>query len=512
MADFTADMKAGYGFDDRAVGIGRPYVDPASPETGVEVRVPIAMLNRHGLIAGATGTGKTKTLQLLAEQLAAAGTPVFAADMKGDLSGIGAPADPDDRIDARVRDLGCDWAPAAAAVELFSLTGADGVPLRATVASFGPTLLAKVLGLNETQEAALWLVFRFCDEKGLPLVELEDLRAVLAYLTGPGKPELARLGGVSTATAGVLLRKLTVLEGEGAGDLFGEPELDVRDLLRTAPGGRGVVSVLGLADVADRPALFSTFLMWVLAELHEALPEAGDLPQPKLVFFLDEAHLLFDDATEGFLDAVEQTVRLIRSKGVGVVFITQLPTDLPDDVLAQLGNRIQHAVRAFTAKDARALRSVAETYPETEHYDLRETLQSLGVGEALVTVLDPRGVPTPVAATRLYPPASRMAPLTPEERTAIVAASPLRDRYADAFDRESAYEMLAARAAGDAARVEEVRTAAKKRPPRPRDEPPAPRDDAGLTGQVADLLRSPTAQKVGREVARGLFGMLRKRL
>jgi DNA helicase HerA-like ATPase len=509
MADFRADMEAGYGFDAPSVGLGRPFVDPAAPQTAVEVRVPIAMLNRHGLIAGATGTGKTKTLQLLAEGLAAAGTPVFAADMKGDLSGIGAPADPDERIDARVRELDAAWTPGAAPIELFSLTGQEGVPLRATVASFGPTLLAKVLGLNETQEAGLWLVFRFCDENGLPLVDLEDLRAVLAWLSGPGKAELANLGGLSKATVGVLLlRKITVLEGEGAAELFGEPELDVRDLLRTAPDGRGIVSVLGLADVADRPALFSTFLIWVLAELHEALPEAGDLPQPKLVFFLDEAHLLFDDATKGFLDAVEQTVRLIRSKGIGVVFITQLPTDLPDDVLAQLGNRVQHAVRAFTAKDARALRSVAETYPETEHYALKEVLQSLGVGEAVVTVLDPRGVPTPVAATRLYPPASRMAPLTPEERAAIVAASPLRARYADRIDRDSAHEMLAARVAGDAARVEEVRTTARRAPRRPQ---PAP-DDEGLAGQVDDLLRSRVAQQVGRDVVRGLFGMLRKRL
>jgi len=476
--------------------------------TDVEVRVPVALMNRHGLIAGATGTGKTKTLQLLAERLSAAGSPVFAADMKGDLSGIGAPGEASERVTARVKDLACDWQPAGAPVELLSLSGQGGVPLRATVASFGPTLLSKVLSLNDTQESSLWLVFRFCDDKGLPLVELEDLRAALAYLAGPGKAELADLGGLSKATVGVLLRKITELEASGADGLFGEPELDVHDLLRTAPDGRGIVSVLELADVADRPALFSTFLMWVLAELHEALPEIGDTDRPTIAFFLDEAHLLFQDATKGFRQEVEQTVRLIRSKGVGVYFITQLPTDLPDDILAQLGNRVQHAVRAFTAKDAKALKSVAETYPETEHYELTETLQSLGVGEALVTVLDPRGVPTPVAATRLYPPASRMAPLTPEEAAAIIAASPLHPKYAERVDRESAQEMLAARAAGDAEQVETVRQKARKAPPAEERR----QDDDSLAGQVGDLLSSRAAQQVGKEVVRGLFGMLRKRL
>jgi DNA helicase HerA-like ATPase len=506
--DFGADMAAGYGFEAASIGLGRPFVDPAAPQTDVEVRVPVALLNRHGLIAGATGTGKTKTLQLLAEGVSAAGTPVFAADMKGDLSGIGAPGEASEKVTARAGELACDWRPAAAPVELFSLSGQGGVPLRATVASFGPTLLSKVLTLNDTQESSLWLVFRFCDEKGLPLVELEDLRAALAYLAGPGKKELEGLGGLSKATVGVLLRKITELEASGADELFGEPELDVRDLLRTAPDGRGVVSVLELADVADRPTLFSTFLMWVLAELHEALPEVGDTDRPAIVFFLDEAHLLFEDATKGFLQAVEQTVRLIRSKGVGVFFITQLANDLPDDVLAQLGNRVQHAVRAFTARDAKALRSVVETYPQTEHYELTETLQSLGVGEAVVTVLDPRGVPTPVAATRLYPPASRMAPLTPEEVAAIVGASPLRGRYAERVDRESAQEMLAARAAGDGQQVETVRRRARTAPP-PEERR---RDDDSLAGQVGDLLRSDAAQKVGKEVVRGLFGMLRKRL
>ncbi len=393
-------------------------------------------------------------------------------------------------------------------MELLSLTGADGVAIRATVTEFGPTLLAKVLSLNETQESSLGLIFRFCDEKALPLIDLEDLRAALAYLTGPGKADLRTLGGISASTAGVLLRKVSQLEAEGGDVFFGEPAFEVGDLLRVAPDGRGIVSVLNLVDVARQPALFSTFLMWVLAELFERLPEVGDPDKPTLVFFFDEAHLLFDGASKSFLDSVAQTVRLIRSKGVGVFFITQLPTDVPDEVLAQLGHRVQHAVRAFTPKDARALKSAVETFPVTEHYELAETLQSLGVGEAAVTVLDPRGVPTPVAATRLYPPRSRMTPLSPEERAATIAASPLRPRYAERLDRESAAELLEARISGDVAKAEEVRERPRPAPAPRRREPKPPET---LADQVQDVLGSSMARQVTREVVRGIFGMLRRR-
>ncbi len=502
---FHEDMAAGYGFDGATVRLGRPFVDPAAPDTAVEVGIPLRFLNRHGLIAGATGTGKTRTLQLIAEQVAAAGAPVFAADMKGDLAGIGAAGTSDERLAERAAQLDYAWAGVAAPVELLALSGDDGVPLRTTVTEFGPVLLSKVLELNETQESSLGLIFRFCDENALPLLDLEDLRAALAYLTGPGKAELKALGGISSATAGVLLRKVSQLEAEGGDVFFGEPAFDVGDLLRTAPDGRGIVSVLALADVARKPALFSTFLMWVLAELFERLPEVGDPDTPTLVFFFDEAHLLFDGASKAFLDQVTQTVRLIRSKGVGVFFITQLPTDVPDEVLSQLGHRVQHAVRAFTPRDARALKSAVETFPTTAHYELAETLQSLGVGEAAVTVLDPRGVPTPVAATRLYPPASRMTPLTPQERAAIIAASPLGPRYAERLDRESAAELLEARAAGDAARAEEVRTRPRAEPP-PRREPPS---DDSLAEQVGSVLNSSVGRQVTREVVRGIFGMLR---
>jgi DNA helicase HerA-like ATPase len=434
--------------------------------------------------------------------------------MKGDLAGIGAAGAADGRLTGRATDLAYEWAPAACPVELLSLTGQDGVPVRATVTEFGPTLFAKVLELNETQEESLGLVFRHCDQKGLALIDLEDLRAALGWLTGDGKAELKAIGGISSATAGVLLRKVSQLEADGGDVFFGEPAFSVPDLLRTAPDGRGVVSVLNLVDVARKPALFSTFLMWVLAELFESLPEVGDPDKPTLVFFFDEAHLLFDGASDAFLDSVAQTVRLIRSKGVGVFFITQLPTDLPDVVLAQLGHRVQHAVRAFTPRDNRALKAAAETFPTTAHYELAETLQSLGIGEAAVTALDPRGVPTPVAATRLFPPASRMTPLTTEERAAAIAASPVRPKYADRLDRESAAEMLAARIEATAAPAEAPPPPAPDPGPAPaprRRSAPRERPPETIADQVGDILGSGIGKQVTREIVRGVFGMLRRR-
>jgi len=503
MADFAAEVAEGYGFDGPAVELGRPFVDPAAPLTDVDVRIPLRLINRHGLIAGATGTGKTRTLQLIAEQICAAGCPVFAADMKGDLAGIAKPGEPDERITERATQLAHDWTPTGVPVEIVSLTGEDGVPLRASLTQFGPTLLSKVLSLNETQESSLSLVFRFCEEKELALIELEDLRAALAYLVGPGKDELKTLGGLSTATVGVLQRKVSQLEADGGDVFFGEPGLDVHDLIRTAPDGRGIATILSLSTVATKPALFSTFLMWVLAELFEELPEVGDPEKPTLAFFFDEAHLLFADASKTFLQAVTQTVRLIRSKGVGVFFITHLPTDVPDAVLSQLGHRVQHAVRAFTPRDARALKAAVETFPMTDHYpDLGETLQSLGVGEAVVTVLDPKGVPTPVAATRVYPPASRMDVLTDEERRSIIAASQLGPKYTQRVDRESAEEILSARLDGDIERIEE---ALRRSEPAPRRT--APKPDESLVDQVRGALDS----KVGRELVKGIFGMLRRR-
>jgi hypothetical protein len=491
-------LAAGYRADEPSLILGAA-LDGSQVHRDPMVGLPLSMANRHGLVAGATGTGKTRTLQLLTEQLSAHGVPVFAADMKGDLSGLAVPGEPTPRVSARASDIGWEWKAKGVPVEFVSLTGALGVQLRATVSSFGPLLLGKVLSLNETQTSVLAMVFKYADDNGLPLLDLHDLRAVLQFLgSDEGKPSLAQYGGMSAASVGVLLRKMVELETQGADRFFGEPEFDVKDMLQVTSDGRGVVTCLELPDVADKPKLFSTFMMWMLAELYHNLPEAGDLPKPKLAFFFDEAHLLFDEAPKAFLDQIEQVVRLIRSKGVGVYFVTQTPKDVPEDVLAQLGNRIQHALRAHTPDDEKALNATVRTFPKTSFYDLAETLTSLGIGEAVVTVLSTRGTPTPVVATRLIPPGSRMAPLTAEELQADVRESSLLAEYGKAIDRESAREMLAARMARTAP-AEEARETGHA---------PAPRRGKTLAQVAAGALSSSIARTVGREVVRGIFGLL----
>src|SRR3954462_15815444 len=442
--DFGAAIAQAYTFEGPALDLGRGIHEGAVVPEAV-VRVPLSMVNRHGLIAGATGTGKTKTLQLLAEQLSAAGVPVFAADVKGDVSGLAAPGDPQSPAGKRDAELGIDFKPESYPVEFLSLGGIGaGVPVRATVSDFGPQLLAKVLGANETQEQSLSLVFRFADEHGLPLLDLSDLRALLQHLdSDEGKAELEGLGGVSKQTVGVLLRALAQLEDGGGNEFFGEPPLPIEDLLRTAGDGRGLVSCLELPAVQDKPALFSTALMWLLAELFEELPEVGDLEKPKLVFFFDEAHLLFADATAAFVQSVVNTVRMIRSKGVGVFFVTQTPKDIPRDVLGQLGNRIQPALRAFTPDDAKALKATVSTYPKSDFYDLEELLTSMGNGEAAITILSESGVPTPVVHSKLPAPRSRMAPA--DDIDGLAKASPLWSKYGTRADAQSAREILASR-------------------------------------------------------------------
>jgi len=499
MSAFTEMLKQGFSGDEPGLTLGAA-LEGSQVHQQPKIRLPLAMANRHGLIAGATGTGKTKTLQLLTEQLSASGVPVFVADMKGDLSGLAMPGGPDERIRTRAQDTGWEWKPQAVPVEFVSLTGKLGVQLRATVSSFGPLLLGKVLALNDTQTSVLTLVFRYADENHLPLLDFEDLRALLQYLSSDeGKSALAQYGGMSAATVGVLLRKMVELEEQGAGQFFGEPEFDVKDLLKTTSQGKGIVTCLELPDVADKPRLFSTFMMWLLAELYHNLPEVGDLPQPKLVFFFDEAHLLFDDAPKAFLEQVQQVVRLVRSKGVGVFFVTQSPKDVPEDVLAQLSNRVQHALRAHTPDEEKALRAAVRTFPKTSFYDLAQTLTSLGIGEAVVTVLDGHGVPTPVVATRMIPPSSRMGPLTPDELQADIRQSDLLAEYGQAVDRESAREMLSARLA-------------RTGPAEPRASPagtskaePSGRSIADVAGEVVS---SSVGRTVVREVVRGLFGLL----
>jgi DNA double-strand break repair helicase HerA and related ATPase len=498
MSAFTDMLATGYASDEPALVLGAA-LDRSQVYLEPKIRLPLAMANRHGLVAGATGTGKTRTLELLTEQLSSQGVPVFVADMKGDLSGLAMPGEPSERVSGRAAGIGWEWKPKGVPVEFVSLTGELGVQLRATVSSFGPLLLGKVLSLNDTQTSVLTMVFKYADDNRLPLLDFTDLRAVLQFLgSEEGKAALAQYGGMSSASVGVLLRKMVELESQGAGRFFGEPEFDVKDMLRTTSDGRGIVTCLELPDVADKPRLFSTFMMWMLAELYHNLPEAGDLPKPKLVFFFDEAHLLFEDAPKAFLDQIELVVRLIRSKGVGVYFVTQTPKDVPEGVLAQLGNRIQHALRAHTPDDDKALKATVRTFPKTTFYDLEETLTSLGIGEAVVTVLNTRGSPTPVVATRLIPPASRMAPLTPEELQADIRQSDLLAEYGKVVDRESAREMLAARMA-------------KTVPPADKGEPQQPassRPGRTLAEKAGDVVSSTAGRTVIREVMRGLFGLL----
>jgi uncharacterized protein len=486
---FKDAITAGYALDEPSLIIGSAmHEGELFNET--RVAVAISMLNRHGLVAGATGTGKTKTLQLMAGQLSKAGIPVFVADIKGDLTGLAAPGGTTHpKLIERNESLAWTFEPSGHPVEFLSLTGALGSQVRATVSSFGPVLLGKVLDLNETQTSILALVFKYCDDHDLPLLDLADLETTLKFLASDdGKPILAEYGGMSPASVGVLLRSIVVLEQEGADVFFGEPEFDVDDLLRTTPDGQGIISILELSDVMDQPRLFSTFMLWMLAQLYESLPEAGDLPKPKLCFFFDEAHLLFDDASKALMEQIERTARLIRSKGVGIYFVTQVPGDVPASVLAQLGNRIQHALRAFTPEDADALRKAARTFPTTAFYDVEKTLTSLGTGEALVTVLSPDGVPTPLAATRLLAPDSLMAPVEEVVFRGHIAMSPLFAKYGTTVDRESAHEIITARivAAREAA-IAATQAAAVR---------------AGVDPTTATGMNSMTPAQIEREIKR----------
>ena len=469
---YTAQVRSGYSFSSPTLPVGT-YLDTLTggdpaPVPGLNVGIPLGLLNRHALVAGATGTGKTRTLQMLAEGLSGAGVPVFLADVKGDLTGLAEPGATSEKLAARLASTGQAWEGRSFPIELFTLGGGpqsgagaiSGTPIRTTVTEFGPVLLSRVLGLNDTQTSALQLVFHWADSQGLALLDLKDLRAVVDYLTNTdaGKEELKTIGGVSAATAGVILREIAALEAAGGEAFFGEPALDVRDLMRLSPDGRGVISALELADIQSQGTLFSTFLMWLLAELFETLPEVGDPDKPTMVFFFDEAHLLFSGASKAFLEAVVRTVRLIRSKGVGIVFITQSPTDVPDEVLAQLGSRVQHALRAHTPADAANLKKAVSTFPVSP-LELSQVLTSLGTGQAVVSVLDEKGRPAPVAPVVVDAPAAVMGPASEATVSQVLSSSPLKPKYADTVDNESAYELLAARVQADAQAAEEARAA-----------------------------------------------------
>jgi DNA helicase HerA-like ATPase len=401
--------------------------------------------NRHGLVTGATGTGKTVTLQVLAEGFSNAGVPVFAADIKGDLSGIAEAGEGKDPFVKRAREIGIEYAPDRFPVVFWDLFGEQGHPIRATATEMGPLLLARLLELNDVQEGILNIAFRVADENSWPVIDLKDLRALLNYCVENEKEIDAKYGNVAKDSIGAIQRQLLMLENQGASGFFGEPALDIRDFMKTDRDGRGIVNILAADKLMAKPRLYASFLLWMLSELFEELPEVGDLDKPKLVFFFDEAHLLFNDAPRPLLEAVEQVVRLIRSKGVGVYFVTQNPLDVPETVLAQLGNRVQHALRAFTPRDQKAVRAAAETFRQNPAFSTEKAITELGVGEALVSTLDAGGVPSMVERTLIAPPSGRVGPLTEAERKEILKASPLRGRYDASVDAESAYEMLAKR-------------------------------------------------------------------
>jgi DNA helicase HerA-like ATPase len=442
---FIQAIKDGYTFKGEAAVLGIGMLDGAAVP-GATVKLPLKTMNRHGLIAGATGTGKTKTLQVIAEALSDASVPVLLMDIKGDLSGIAAAGTENDKIKERMAVIGEAFKASAFPVELMSLSNEKGVKLRATVSEFGPILLSKILDLNDTQQGLVAMIFKYCDDHKLPLLDLKDFIKVLQFVSNEGKAEIEKeYGKIATTSTGTILRKVIELQQQGADVFFGEPSFEVDDLMRISDDGRGMINVLRVTDMQNRPKLFSTFMLQMLAELYATLPEAGDVDKPKLVMFIDEAHLVFQEATEALLQQIETVIKLIRSKGVGIFFCTQNPQDVPASVLSQLGMKIQHALRAFTAADRKTIKQAAENYPETAFYKTEELLTQLGIGEALVTMLNEKGIPTPLVHTMLMPPRSRMDVLTDGEIDGLVGKSKLAKKYAEVADSESAYEILNAK-------------------------------------------------------------------
>ncbi len=503
--EFLEDIKNGYTFKGESIILGCSKFEG---ETQAEsfIRIPLKMLNRHGLIAGATGTGKTKTLQIIAEQLSAKGVPTLMMDIKGDLSGIAVPSDGHPKIDERHEKIGLPFIADSSPVEFLTLSAEKGLRLRATISEFGPVLFSKILGLNDTQGGIIAVVFKYCDDYDLPLLDLKDVKKVLGYITGEGKTELQEMyGSISTSSVGTIMRKIIELEQQGAEIFFGERSFDVDDLCRVDENGKGMVSILRLTDIQDKPKLFSTFMLQILAEIYATFPEEGDMEQPKLAIFIDEAHLVFDEASEALLDQIETIIKLIRSKGIGIFFITQDPTDVPDQVLGQLGLKIQHALRAFTAKDRKAIKLTAENYPLTNYYNVDQLIMELGIGEAIVTVLNEKGIPTPLVHCYLRAPQSRMDILTEQEINSILKKSQLSRKYNEVIDRESAYEILSGKMADAQDRkeimdeqVERGRQASSR---------------GGREKSMAEkVFNSTTTRQIGRTVAReltrGLLGVL----
>jgi DNA helicase HerA-like ATPase len=502
---FKTIIEEGYRFKGNSIALGGAMLD-GEVLTGSLVKLPLRMMNRHGLIAGATGTGKTKTLQIIAEQLSANSVPVLLMDIKGDLSGIAVPSAGHPKIDERHAQIGFPFEAGSSPVEFLSLSDEKGARLRATVTEFGPVLFSKILDLNDTQSGIVAVVFKYCDDNNIPLLDLKDFKKTLQFMINDGKEELEAIyGRLSTASVGAIMRKIVELEQQGAEQFFGERSFEVDDLCRLNEDGKGMVSILRLTDIQDRPKLFSTFMLQLLAEVYATFPEEGDLEQPKLVIFIDEAHLVFEEASKALLDQIESIIKLIRSKGVGIFFVTQNPTDIPDDVLGQLGLKIQHALRAFTAKDRKAIKLAAQNYPLTEFYDVEQVLTELGIGEALVTALNEKGIPTPLAQTMLRAPQSRMDVLTNDEINTLLLDSNIILKYTESIDRESAYEILGEKIeeAQEAERQEELKKQQEKA------SRTSSREDKSTFEQVFE---STTTRQIGRTVAReltrGLLGVL----
>ena len=494
---FSEQIEKGYSFEGASLVLGAAILD-GNCLTNQLVRVPLKTLNRHGLIAGATGTGKTKTLQSIAENLSEQGIPVLMMDIKGDLSGLAAVGSINEKISTRHQQIGVPYIAKKFPVELLSISKENGVRLRATVTEFGPVLFSKILELNDTQSGLVSLIFKWCDDEQMPLIDLKDFKKVLQYITNDGKEKVQEVyGNISSTSVSTILRKVIELEQQGAELFFGETSFDVDDLLRV-PSGLGVISIVKLTDIQDRPKLFSTFMLSLLAEVYASMPEAGDLDKPKLVIFIDEAHLIFNEASKALLDQIETIIKLIRSKGVGIFFCTQNPADVPAAILGQLGLKVQHALRAFTANDRKMIKLTAENYPITDFYDTEELLTSLGIGEAAVTVLSEKGTPTPLVATLLTTPRSRMNILSEAESSDIVSNSPLASKYNQEIDRASAFEMLSKKIQS---KVSDPDGEEKNSPTNKKEK-----------STLEEMMNSPLAKQVGRtlirELTRGLFGVL----
>ncbi|TDP58580.1 helicase HerA-like domain-containing protein [Flavobacterium dankookense] len=495
--DFSEHIRNGYTTKGESIILGGAILDgDAIPDT--HIKIPLKTLNRHGLIAGATGTGKTKTIQVLSEQLSSFGIPVLMMDIKGDFSGIAAVGEEKPFITERHAKITLPFEPQSFPVELMTLSAQDGVRMRATVSEFGPVLFSRILDLNDTQAGVVSIIFKYCDDKKMPLLDLKDIKKVLNYITEEGKDEISQeYGKISTATTGTILRKIIELEQQGGDIFFGEKSFEIDDLMRIDENGKGYVNILRLTDIQDKPKLFSTFMLSLMAEIYQQMPEKGDADQPELVVFIDEAHLIFDQASKALLDQIETIIKLIRSKGIGIYFVTQNPMDVPASVLAQLGLKIQHALRAFTAKDRQAIKQTADNYPTSDYYKTDEVLTSLGIGEAFVTALNEKGIPTPLAATMMRAPMSRMDVLTESEISEINTKSKLVKKYAEEIDRESAYEILNKKIEEANQAAEEVEPVEEKR-----------KSNEPSTAEV--IGKSVTKVVTSASFIRGVFGILTK--